>query len=119
MFRKIEDFKKQWAYEAKATEDFIRSLTTESLEQRIDAGGRTLGRVAWHITGSVPEMMNRTGLNVQGASDSEPMPPHPGMIADEDARLSASVMNEVTSKWTDDMLTQEDEMYGQTWKKGE
>src|SRR5688500_9693874 len=118
MFRKIEDFKKEWEVESKATTEFIRSLTTESLEQRIDQGGRTLGRVAWHITGAVPEMLNRTGLNVQGASDHEPIPPHPGMIADEYARMAASVMSEVTSKWTDDMLTQENEMYGQMWQKG-
>ena len=120
MFRKIEDFQKEWEVESKATADFIRGLTPQSLGQKIDEeGGRTLGRLAWHITGAVPEMMNRTGLNVAGASDSDPMPHLPGMIADEYTRMAESVLNEVTSKWTDDMLTQQDEMYGQMWFKGE
>lgn len=119
MFRQIEDFKKQWAYESKATEDFIRSLTPASLEQRIDPGGRTLGRVAWHITGTISEMLNRTGLNVAGPADHEPIPSDPAMIADQYAASSASLLNEISAKWNDSVLTQTDDMYGQQWQRGE
>jgi uncharacterized damage-inducible protein DinB len=120
MFRNIGDFKKEWSIEAKATADFIRGLTTESLEQRIDPeGGRTLGRVAWHITTTINEMMNRTGLNVSGANDHDPIPPHPAMIADQYEVSANSLLEEVTAKWTNDMLMLTDDMYGQPWHKGE
>ena len=120
MFTTIEDFKREGEIESNGTADFIRELTPESLNQRIDPdGGRTLGRVAWHLTTAIPEMLNRTGLNVQGPTDNDPQPTDPKMIADAYETAANSLLREVTSKWNDEKLREQDEMYGNMWHKGE
>jgi uncharacterized damage-inducible protein DinB len=120
MFRSVEDFKKEWQLEAKATADLIRELTPESLLRTVDPnGGRTLGRIAWHITSTINEMLNRTGLNVDGPADSDPTPSDPGVIADQYAKTAQSLLDEITAKWNDDVLMSQDDMYGQQWYKGE
>ena len=120
MFRSVEDFKKEWQVESKATTEFIRALTPGSLGQTIDPeGGRSLGRIAWHLTSTINEMLNRTGLNIEGPADSDPTPSDPAVIADQYAKTAQSLLDEVTAKWSDDMLLQQDDMYGQQWHKGE
>jgi uncharacterized damage-inducible protein DinB len=50
MFRSIDDFASTWTQESEGTLKVLRSLTDESLAQRVAPGGRTLGFLAWHIT---------------------------------------------------------------------
>ena len=64
MFRVILDFLGSWAYETEATVKVFDNLTDASLEQRVSPEGRTLGRLAWHIVQTLPEMCGRTGLEV-------------------------------------------------------
>jgi uncharacterized damage-inducible protein DinB len=49
MYRKIQDFQGAWTYESEATQKLLDALSDESLSQRVDPEGRTLGRIAWHI----------------------------------------------------------------------
>ena len=63
MFRSIADFSSAWDYEIEATGKVFGNLTDESLSQRVTQEGRTLGRIAWHIVQTLPEMAGRTGLD--------------------------------------------------------
>ena len=74
MFRKIDDFLKAWAWDTDSTEKVFKNLTDESLSQRVTPEGRTLGRIAWHIVQTLPEMCNRTGLEVVGPGEDDPVP---------------------------------------------
>lgn len=117
MYRKIEDFVRDWEYEADHTSKVFDALTEESLRQVVADGHRTLGRLAWHITQTIPEMMNRTGLSVTGVDEHAPVP---GLAEIRKAykAASTSLLREITSKWNDASLETEDNMYGENWKRG-
>jgi uncharacterized damage-inducible protein DinB len=118
MFRKIEDFLGNWSYEADATAKLLDSLTDDSLKQQVSPEGRTLGRIAWHIVQSIPEMGSRTGLRVTGPSEEEPIPASASEIATRYRAAADSLAEEVRARWTDADLEVEDDMYGEQWARG-
>lgn len=118
MFRKIDDFVAEWEDERKGTLQILRSLTDESLAQAIVPGGRTLGFLAWHLTAAIPEMLGRTGLQLEGPEQSADVPASAAAIADEYERASASVISDIRTRWKDEDLTEIVEMYGQKWARG-
>ena len=70
MFTSIDQFIDTWKNEIQFTHNVLAGLTDESLSQEVDPGGRTLGRLVWHITQTMPEMLHRTGLvGVEGPDD--------------------------------------------------
>jgi uncharacterized damage-inducible protein DinB len=119
MYHTVEEFLNHWAYESSETQKLLEGLTDTSLPQPMYPGGRTLGRLAWHIAQTVPEMMNQTGLAVVGVDEHAPTPPTAAAIAQGYAAAAASLASEVQSKWTDATLVTTDPMYGFTWTKAE
>jgi uncharacterized damage-inducible protein DinB len=119
MYHTLEEFLGHWAYESGETQKLLDGLTDASLPQLMYPGGRTLGRLAWHIAQTVPEMMNQTGLAVSGVDDHAPTPSTAAEIAQGYAAAAASLVSEIGSKWTDASLTTTDPMYGFTWTKAE
>lgn len=117
-FTSIEQFKGEWQAESDSTRKIFGALSDKSLEQTTADNFRTLGRMAWHIVQSVAEMSNRTGLEVNGPGEKEPVPQRAEEIAQAYDKTAKSLLEEVTSKWNDATLDQEDDMYGQKWKRG-
>lgn len=78
---------------------------------------RTLGRLAWHVTTTLAEMMERTGLKVGGPSHDAPVPPSAAAIA-ATYEAAAKAVADAVSAWTDATLEVQDEMYGQKWPRG-
>ena len=118
MYRRIEDFLKNWEYEAASTSKVIGALTDAALGQEVVPGHRTLGRMAWHLAQTIPEMMDRTGLAVSGVDPEAPVPETAAAIKKAYDDASASLVAEVKSKWNDSTLEVEDQMYGEGWKRG-
>jgi uncharacterized damage-inducible protein DinB len=118
MFRRIEDFAAQWPVEREATLRVLRLLTDESLSQPVVPGGRTLGFLAWHITLTFREMLGRTGLEPSAPAEYDVVPAHAAEIVEAYEKASASVLEQVTSSWTDDTLTEMVDMYGERWTRG-
>ena len=117
MLRTIEDFQKDWAYEAEATGKILNALTDESLAQKVTPDGRSLGFLAWHLTQTLPEMLGNVGLKIDGPGHDQECPTAASEIAAEYEKAAKSVAKEVTN-WNDETLLQEDNMYGQTWARG-
>ena len=117
MYHTLEEFLSHWAFESADTQKLMDALTDTSLTQPMYPGGRTLGRLAWHIAQTVPEMMNQTGLAVTGVDEHAPAPDNAVEIAHAYAAAAASLVQEMTTKWTDATLATTDEMYGFTWTK--
>ena len=116
MFKSIEEFAKAWQQEsAKHTLSVLDRLTDESLHQPIAEGHRTLGKIAWHLVTTLPEMMGRTGLKVSSVAESAPIPATAKEIADRYRKVSAELLDELKKNWTDATLTETDDMYGMTW----
>ena len=118
MYYKIEDFKNDWTYESGSTLKLFNNLTDESLNKKFNDNLRTLGKLAWHITGSIPEMMNRTDLKIKGLDENLPVPKSAEEIAGAYKIISGELINEVTKNWKDENLSDKVNMYGEEWEKG-
>ena len=118
MIRSIADFLTLWQSESESTLKVFRALTDPSLAQEIAPGHRTIGRIAWHITGTPREMLARTGLSVEGPEEHGTPPGSAKAIVDTYARVGPSVADQVRTHWTDAALATVDEMYGEKWTRG-
>ncbi|MEW5701045.1 MAG: DinB family protein [Candidatus Zixiibacteriota bacterium] len=118
MYRKIDDFMQSWDYEAKGTQKILDALTDQSLSQAVAKDHRTIGRMAWHLVTTIPEMMGHTGLSVGGADPHSLTPADAATIKKSYAAVAKALGDEVRAKWQDAALEVEDNMYGETWKRG-
>lgn len=118
MYRSIRDFSTDWKYEGEATGKLLRVLSDASLSQAVTPRDRTLGRMAWHLVQSIPEMMSRTGLRLDGPDESATVPATARAIASAYAQVAEGLLAAVEKGWTDATLDVEDDMYGERWKRG-
>lgn len=118
MFRKLADFHANWQYESESTLKVMRAMTDASLATTVGSDNRTLARIAWHITGTLPEMMGLVGLTVKGPAPDAPPPASAAAIAAAYETAAQSLAEELRANWQDETLATEDPMYGYTWKKG-
>ena len=118
MLRTIEDFQKDWAYEAEATTKILNALTDESLGQKVTPTGRSLGTLAWHLTTTLGEMLSHVGLKIDAPDHAAAVPEHAADVAAAYEKAAKSVSDEIANNWNDETLEQEDSMYGETWKRG-
>jgi len=118
MFMTIESFAKSWGIHSQGTIKLLSALSDESLSQTVGEGHRDLARMAWHIITTIPEMAKQTGLEIAGVRENEPVPDNLQAIIEGYRSVSESLLNEVRSKWNDDTLFQEDNLYGETWPRG-
>jgi uncharacterized damage-inducible protein DinB len=119
MFRTLADFQKAWKGEREGTLKILEALTDASLSQAVTDDDRTLGRMAWHLTQSLSEMMPRTGVPVTEPAQDAPVPGSAAAIAEAYERASKTVADEIAARWTDTTLEVEDDMYGMKWARGE
>lgn len=118
MIRRIDDFEQRWKHEASETSKLLGALTDVSLAQAVAPGSRTLGRLGWHLAGTIVEMMGRVGLTIEGPDEHAPVPDAAAAIRDAYDRASTQLLQKLGAQWTDATLEQEDNMYGETWKRG-
>lgn len=117
MFRRVSDFLATWAEESEATLKILRALDDHSLAAPAADSHRSLGRLAWHISTTLGEMMERTGLEVGGAAHDAPVPAKAAAIVAA-YEAGAKAIAEQVKGWTDSTLEVEDDMYGERWARG-
>lgn len=118
MYYKISDFISDWNYESESTIKIFSNLTDTSLSKRIHEKVRTAGRLAWHITTAIPEMMNRTGLKIEKVKEDSPLPTKVVDLVEAYKSVSNDLLNQIKANWTDESLLKEDDMYGEMWSRG-
>ncbi|MEW5794986.1 MAG: DinB family protein [Candidatus Zixiibacteriota bacterium] len=118
MYHTIDEFVQGWTYESSATQKQMDQLTDKSLGQCVVDGHRSLGRIAWHIATTIPEMMSHTGLKLTSVDFKAPVPRSASEIAKAYAALSLELLEQVKRNWNDASLQVEDNMYGEMWKRG-
>jgi uncharacterized damage-inducible protein DinB len=117
MFTKHEDFLQTWQHESGSTQKLLDVLTDQSLAQPVAKDHRTLGRIAWHVVTTLPEMMARTGMKFSSLNHDAPVP----TSAAEIAAAYKTVCEELTAQvknWDEKTLLTMDDMYGMQWPKG-
>ena len=118
MFNTIQDFLQTWNTESSSTAKVLDAITDESLKTSIADGHRTMARVAWHITTTIPEMMFYTGLKLNKLLRTDaPVPDTAKAISDAYKAISVALVEKIKQEWTDESLDIEDELYGEKWKR--
>lgn len=118
MYRKIDDFVRDWTYETEQTVKLFNELTDESLNQKVTKDGRSLGFLAWHLAVTMEEMPKLVGLTVEAPNPESSCPASAKEIVRVFETAANSVKEQVSKNWTDETLEIKDEMYGETWKRG-
>ena len=118
MYTSVKSFVSDWKHESEATLKMLDKLTDDSLKQKVWTEGRTLGFLAWHITLTIGEMMTKIGLNPDCPPEDSKMPPKAADIKNTYEKAAVSLFGEIDSKLKDEMLHDDINAYGQTWKKG-
>jgi len=118
VYRTIADFEETWKNERENSLKMMRALTDASLDQKVAPGGRTLGRIAWHIVQTLGEMGRQSGLEVKAADEHAPQPATAAAIADGYDAGAEALAQAVRATWKDADLPVEIEMYGQKFTHG-
>ena len=99
MITSIEDFTNLWKLESGSTQKLLNVLTDDSLAQPVADDHRTLGRIAWHIVVTIPEMMGKTGLDIVEPAEDAPLPATAAEIAAEYERVSQALVDQIVEKF--------------------
>lgn len=118
MFTSVADFLATWSFESAETQKLLDALTDASLGTQATTDTRSIGRVAWHIAQTIPEMMGLTGLQVAGPGEHDPVPVTAAAIRDGYRTAAAALAQQVQERWTDATLHETDAMYGESWTRG-
>jgi uncharacterized damage-inducible protein DinB len=118
MIRTIVDFDHIWSHEIESTQKILKHIPDRALAQQADPQGRTLGRLAWHITVCIGEAMESTGLVTTGPGKGDPIPASSKEILTKYSDAAISLLEQVKKSWTDESLTQVIETYGRKWTRG-
>jgi uncharacterized damage-inducible protein DinB len=118
MFRTIADFKEDWTFEMASTIKIMKNLTDASLMQQVTPEGRSLGFLAWHIIGSIRQMLGRAGLTHPGAPENTDVAASAETLVAAYEQAAKSVLEQVTSQWTDEQLPEEIPMFREPWRRG-
>jgi uncharacterized damage-inducible protein DinB len=117
MFRTIDDFVSVWSREFEATLKLFKHIPDRALAQAVDGQGRTLARLAWHITTSIPEMISRTGLKFPCIDEHSPVPASSREIFQAYSSAAIGLLDAVKGSWNDATLDVKDDMYGEQWTR--
>ena len=123
MFRRLDDFRKAWTEEAKFTVSVLEAIPDRAMGTAIGREHRDLRRLAWHLVESAIEMPSRLGLAMPGAELVKggficPPPDTMQEVITTYRSVSDALLKGVEA-WSDSDLEREDEMYGETWRRGQ
>jgi uncharacterized damage-inducible protein DinB len=118
MFTSMEHVKSVFSSEINFTEKVFDNLTDKSMSQAINKDHRTLARMAWHIIASITETMGYCGLEINGITEKDPIPATAAEIKKAYRFAAHTMLDKISSEWSDETLQQEDDLYGETWKRG-
>lgn len=114
MVRTIKDFLERWQEEADNTLKVITHLTDDSLNNSVP-GTRTLGRLANHLVETLTEFPHKLGLPIEEEFITYNTVEE---LAAAYQRNAGRVSTAVAENWNDEVLENETNMYGESWKNG-
>ncbi len=118
MIRKLEDFYTTWGYESESTLKMFEAIPAEHFKNTGSENIRSIARLSWHITESISEMLNHAGLAVEGIADASNGINDIEKVIAEYKKSSKSLIDMLKANWSDDILDEKVNMYGDMWEKG-
>ncbi len=113
----LQEFALDWAHHRAETLKLLRALDDRSLAAKTDADGRTLGRIAWHLVQTLPEMLGMAGVPIAGPGPEDAPPASVAAIVSAYDEASALVAPAVQAAWAGVDLGSTIPMYGQDWPR--
>jgi uncharacterized damage-inducible protein DinB len=122
MFRRLDDFNKAWTEEAAKTREVFAAIPDAAMAARVGEGHRDLQRLAWHLVETLIEMPGQMGLKIPGAERVKggfiEAPPETMAAIAETYQAASDGLLKALEAWSDADLEREDELYGETWRRG-
>lgn len=118
MYTNILHFLKDCEVETSGTLKMLNTLTADSLKQKVYDEGRTLSQLAWHIIITWGEMTRKAGIEVDGPTDEIENPDNIEEFIKIYKSLTKSATSFIEKNWTNEMLSEKIDMYGEKWKRG-
>lgn len=118
MFLSLAAFLQAWEKEEELTQRILNALTDDSLSQAVTVQDRTLGRIAWHLATTIPEMMSKTGLILESFDEDAPVPDTASEISGYYQKVSKAMAAAIKAQWNDPTLLEQKDMYGESWTIG-
>jgi uncharacterized damage-inducible protein DinB len=117
MYHTIKEFEDDWTREIERMLTMLDNIPDSALSQAVADGHRTLGRIAWHITTTIPEMMAHTGIAIDVLSENSPMSETSKDIRHAYEVVARMLLERIKQSWTDETLDKEDDLYGEKWPR--
>jgi uncharacterized damage-inducible protein DinB len=117
MYRSLAEFEKDFREQTDATLKCFRALTDSSLAQTVSPGGRSLGRIAWHIVGSLVEMPGHAGAKIDGSLAEAPVPATAAAIVSAYESAAGNCLKALNESWAQADLSEEIPIYGERWAR--
>lgn len=118
MFQTVDHFIHSWAFEASATQNYLNTLTDQSLTQAITAENWTLGRIAWHTVTAIHIITSNTNLTFEAPTVDVPVPTSAQYIADHYHQASSAFVHALKTQWNDKTMTEYIQFLGQEIPNG-
>jgi len=118
MYRNTDDFLTDWQLEADNTARVFENITEDTKAIKINPNIRTLERLAWHITQTITEMGTKAGLFDEDVLEHLAAPANFKEIVAAHQKYNVLLAEAVSTRWTNNTLNEEVNMYGQIWTKG-
>ncbi len=116
----LEEFFTPWSIETRKTLQLLQCISDDSLAKELHPDVRTIGRLVWHIVQTMPEMMERTGLTVEGPEYDSPPPKTAKELVEAYEKTAGALAKAIEDNWkTDESLQETDDMYGMEWTRAQ
>ena len=119
MYRKVEDFIKDWEISRGGTIKVLEAMTDEKLDQAIVEGHNTLGWLGWHLATAPVYFAGLLGLKLNSPGDYQTVPNSVQEIKDGYKAVTSELAELVQAELTDDDMTKEVDQHGRPTARGE
>lgn len=117
MYKSIEDFVNDWKTETELTKKIFGSIDDDKKDLKVNENVRSLARMAWHITQTLTEMPFKSGIVEKDFLEKTEVPESFKTISELYNKYSCELVEQIEKKWTDEMLLESIELYGQNWQR--
>jgi uncharacterized damage-inducible protein DinB len=118
MFVSIEDFIKTWEDESASTLKLFGMIDERRFHEQLAPNVRSCARLAFHITETIGEMMEKTGLHIDGYEEGNDIFWTKAELISTYQSYSDSLIRKLRMEWKDEDLHKKDMMYGEEWRRG-
>lgn len=113
MYRKVDDFIKDWQHSCAGTIAIMESITEDKKHFSIAEGHNSLESLSWHLTNAPFFFFGLIGLSVNMKTDPKNPPKTMKEIISHYKQVSEEVANVAKNQLNDESLEKEVEMKGQ------